>query len=149
MLNIVGQAPGRTSDPDRPLEARNSRERLEHLLSVSLDECHVVNLLSKYPGPAAGKGDLFPLHRARRAARVIDLATAPVVLVGLRVAEAFGVEHPRHFQRCEVRGRPAIVVPHPSGVSTWWNDPRNVEAGRAEVLAWKTKWKTLLKKHTT
>jgi hypothetical protein len=49
-----------------------------------------------------------------------------LVLVGKRVALAMELGALRFFER---HGG-AIVVPHPSGRNTWWNDPLNVSAGR-------------------
>ena len=71
-----------------------------------------------------------------------------VVLLGLNVARAFGITNPKLFQRTTLvlestgalgsvgvtveegsqGGRysiSAVIFPHPSGVSHWWNDKRN------------------------
>lgn len=59
--------------------------------------------------------NLLPLLEGRR-----------VVFLGRRVAEAFGIRRP--FLRWNVEQDKRILsctIPHPSGKSRWWNDPRN------------------------
>lgn len=92
-----------------------------------LERLEATNLLETFPGHAAGKGDHFPRRRARRCAKKMcgSLRGRTVLLAGKRVAEAFGVvtdyltwhDHPEGFR--------AVVIPHPSGVNRWWNDPEN------------------------
>jgi uracil-DNA glycosylase len=132
IIVIVGQAPGPRSDPGEPLSGASGR-RLAALCDVAcadfLARFRRVNLLPRWPG-AAGKGDLFPAERAHRAAFRIDLGNADlVILLGFAVARAFGVRR-GYFQRAEVRGIAAVVAPHPSGISHWWNEPANVRRAR-------------------
>lgn len=106
-----------------------------------------VNLFEDWPG-SAGKGSRFPLPEARgRAAALLlsvragfefdgsDVAAARrVVLVGRRVASAFGLERRPFYEWLplnEIADLPAVIVPHPSGVSRVWNDP----ATRLRVLS--------------
>lgn len=58
-----------------------------------------------------------------------------MLLAGKRVASAFGLDEeyladPVAFP---IGGRPVAVhvVPHPSGVNRWWNEPANRERARA------------------
>lgn len=92
-----------------------------------LERVEAVNVLERFPGPDGAKGDRFPRGRARRRARHLlpSLRGRTVLLAGKRVAEAFGVnaeyltwhEHPEGFR--------VVVIPHPSGVNRWWNEPEN------------------------
>ena len=133
MILTIAQAPNSNGSNVRPLSGRSGR-RLARILGLDLDDMlaqlHPVNLLSRFYGKS-GKGDAFPPAEARRAAEQFDLGNADaVVLLGHGVAAAFGYrgEYLRWF---ELRGRRAIVVPHPSGVSRWYNDPANVERVQA------------------
>lgn len=138
---IVGQAPGRNYGADRPLEGPSGRrlERLAGLPEGGLDaRFALANLLPRWPG-GCGKGDLFPRREAREAAqeaRAHLREFARVVLLGRNVAAAFGLADLPYLQWAALddgrrRGWPRVaVVPHPSGVNHFWNDPANV--ARAE-----------------
>lgn len=97
-----------------------------------------MNLLAEYPGPArSGKGDAFPRSRAAAGARRLapSLAGRRAVLLGRAVAGAFRLPGDVPFLtwvEAEVRGvRISVaVVPHPSGVNTWWNDAGNRRCAR-------------------
>jgi hypothetical protein len=52
-----------------------------------------------------------------------------VLVAGTRAAAALGLR-PDYFAAQALGGRPAYVVPHPSGVNRWWNDPANRAAAR-------------------
>lgn len=93
-----------------------------------------MNLLPEWPG-SSGKGSLFPLVEAAEAAasleRSPELARSSVVLLcGKRVAAAFGEERRGYFEPFARCGRVWAVVPHPSGVNMWWNEPENREEWR-------------------
>lgn len=85
-----------------------------------------VNLLGRWPG-SAGKGSRFPrcdhtlasIAGGRRA-----------LLLGRRVAASVGCGRVPYLRWVDVGGVEAAVVPHPSGVNRWWNDPANREAAR-------------------
>lgn len=47
-----------------------------------------------------------------------------VLLLGGRVAEAFGV-HDAYFVKNALGPAEGYIVPHPSGVSRWWNEHHN------------------------
>lgn len=125
---IVGEAPSmRTS---RPFAGR-SGERLAELAGVSLDvlrdRYRLVNLLRHWPGPNPhGKGSAWEPGLARDRAAAIRLAPGSI-LCGRRVAQAFGLPRVAFFEPDE---RGVVVIPHPSGISRWWNDPQNVDEAR-------------------
>lgn len=144
-IALVGQAPNENGDPELPLTGRAGR-KLAELMGVSwrtyLMRTIRTNLIVEFPGKK-GKGDAFPLDAAREAARAwrVPGDAACVVLVGLKVAAAFGhgkvppcrmflaefpCERPRHQHRLV----PCVTVPHTSGINTWYNDPKNVAAAR-------------------
>lgn len=102
------------------------------------------NLLDEWPGRKAGsrKGSGFPSGPARAAAYSVleevadgtrSLIPSRVLLAGLRVAAAFGLRAPQpYFTEVMVCGGiPFEIVPHPSGVSRWWNSSANQRQARA------------------
>lgn len=148
---LVGEAPARTGQRNlhiclvaRALDAPPKDGYLDHLrarhaelFDFIVDTRHA-NLLGRWPGPAR-RGSAFPMKEARAAAgaflEVIDIVRPEVILLaGRRVAAAF--HHNMHhegtdyFEELELAGREARVVPHPSGVNRWWNDPANRERAR-------------------
>lgn len=126
---VIGEAPGRRMGS--VLSSPEYERKLPGLLALRR-----VNLLADWPGPAA-HGAQFPLDEAKRAAAALwgrEPADVEFVLLGTRVASAF---HLRRRQYSFLRGntfywlgsrRWVTVVPHPSGVNRWWNDPANREA---------------------
>lgn len=124
-MTVVGQAPGPNTDPAEPLSGASGR-RLAALCGSAFP-FERVNVLDAWPG-RCGKGDAFP--KPVRSPLVRSLAAGGadhrVVLLGRSVASLFGLAAVPWF---EWRGR-FVVVPHPSGISHWWNDPANVERAR-------------------
>lgn len=129
---IVGQAPGPRSG-SAPFDGL-SGDRLGRYMGFSgreelraTAECH--NLLTRYPGPRGSKGDRFPRWKARTAARELStsLRERRVLLAGRLVAEAFGVRAEYFKWVRHAASFDAVVIPHPSGVNHWWNDPLNRE----------------------
>lgn len=147
---LVGEAPSPGADPD-PLLALTGRSgrRLAALagLAYPIDYCRSfgrINLLQN-PMPAApgGRGSVFDHARARLAAdRLVDIVgqRSFLVLLGRRVARAFDVSDACWFEwnlamwgaeSGVARAAHLAVVPHPSGTSSFWNDPTNrLRAGR-------------------
>lgn len=130
---LVGEAPSRTSDPAVPFSGR-SGDRLRELLGRPLEDAFEIrNLLAEWPG-AAAKGSAWDRGAARE--RAVEITRLDwyrgrlLVAVGRRVARAFALPALPYL---EVVGEkyPAAVLPHPSGVDRWFNDPQNVEAARA------------------
>lgn len=132
---FVGQAPSRDSEPGQPFSGR-SGEKLAGLLSVTkaefLAKVRRINLIERYPGKN-GKGDAFPVAEARMKALLLQerymMRPVRFVLVGKNVARAFGIRRPQYFVHGwfygPFQGMSWTVVPHPSGVSRWWNDAGN------------------------
>lgn len=128
---LVGEA---SNLPDRGEAFRGRSGRfLARLLGVDLAEFHwlfdCVNLLYRRQGKRSGarKGDLFDAAAAKRAARRLDVRGRVVVLAGKRVARAFGLADPPWLRRIALgRGEAScFVVPHPSGIVTWYNELLN------------------------
>jgi hypothetical protein len=89
------------------------------------------NVFDRWPGAFDGKGDRFPMARARERAQVLReaLRGRRVVFVGKAVAKAFGVSGDvLCWRRAGHLGFEFSVVPHPSGINTWWNDEDNRRA---------------------
>jgi uracil-DNA glycosylase len=130
-LIIVGQAPGRRGDPRQTLKGKVGR-RLARTFGVSEEQytlcTELHNVLECWPGKH-GKGDRFPMAAAREAARNLKptLEGNRVLLLGRAVAAAFGVRVGYltwiHLGACLV-----AVLPHPSGINRWWNEPKNRRA---------------------
>ncbi len=152
---IVGQAPGKDT-VGKPAFSGKSGPKFAKLLGIDhdrlWDEFEVVNLVDRYPGSAA-KGDNFPMDEAREKVARLRAAGLPerVILVGKNVARAFGLHKPmptpfgpyahvlKFFEwyddpddeRTDTQYPPRFcIVPHPSGVSRFWNDPDNVRAAK-------------------
>lgn len=125
---FVGEAPGRTPGP--AFWGRGGARIRALAPSLAFK---AINLLDRWPG-SAGRGARFP-RRAAEDGRGRVLAACqgvPVVLfAGRRVARVFGLARAPYFRfvRLADGGRRA-VVPHPSGVNRWWNDPANVRRAR-------------------
>lgn len=129
---LVGEAPARTTVGARPFTGRTG-DRLAELAGLERlrDGFDAVNLLDRWPGPAGPKGSAFPLALARPAAEALRprIRRRRVILVGRRVASAFRLASLPYLTW---EGQVA-VLPHPSGVCRWWNEPENVELA-AEFL---------------
>lgn len=130
---FVGEAP--SSRPGPPLGGAAGR-RLALLAGLPEAElrrrCEFVNLLDRCPPlQANGKGRTFDSSAAQAAARSLERALpgGRFVLLGARVARAFGIWH-RDRLPISDSGR-FLVLPHPSGIVIWYNDKRNVR--RASV----------------
>lgn len=132
---LLGESPSRDSDPLTPFSGR-SGDRLRALLGRELEDVFDVrNLLPAWAGPA-GKGSLWPRIEARHAALALlpEIEGRRVVMCGRRVASAFGVRPDVPFLTWLPLDRYA-VIPHPSGVVRWWNEPGNVEAAAGFLRA--------------
>lgn len=125
---LVGEAPCQKGGLPFTGRAGTVLEDLAGFNPRSAFDC--VNLLPAWPGHA-GKGSAFPMHDARVAATAMlsVLPTGKVVIVaGKRAARAFGVKAPAFLSWQFVDGKLLGIIPHPSGVNRWLNDPVNREA---------------------
>ncbi len=138
---LIGQAPCRTGDPSKPLTGAAGR-RIAALMGLTsfgyLRRFDRVNVFDRFPG-RKGKGDEFPLDAARfrafaiSSSYTIDGARPFVLFFGRKTGQAFYFREPYL-----VWGTSALfgtstrcaVVPHPSGINRWWNDPANVRRAR-------------------
>lgn len=134
---IVGEAPSKNEDPERPIEGRIGL-RLATCAGLTLPEflAHFdrVNLLHVRQDTAA-HGFPFDLGLATQAAAAIRRMFTNemvVLLLGKRVAAAFGLSHADYFLQLSLNGPDIRVIPHPSGINRWWNDPKNMRS--AEVF---------------
>lgn len=130
---LVGEAPSRTSDPAVPFSGRSGR-RLSSL-GLDLENIGRVNLFAEWPGHSTrSDGSAWKKKEAREEARTLapKLRGKLVVLAGLRVADAFGYRPPSALLSIDAdsRGFEYAVIPHPSRVNRWWNEP-----GREEAVA--------------
>lgn len=132
---IIGEAPSKNEFPPTPIEGRIGR-RLASYAGLSFEEFLTrfdrVNLLSVRQDTAE-KGFTFDRVAALESWRIIARRIKPgqtVLLLGKRVADAVGCVND-YFEPCRlVGGITLYVVPHPSGVSRWWNDEKNKERMR-------------------
>lgn len=127
---LIGQAPAKYSEGLPALCGHSGR----HLASLAglppaafMAAVETRNLLSHFPGAAAGGGDLFPRRAARAAAERMEaeLVGRRVLFVGAGVASVFGHlgTPPLAWHRGD--GYRFAVIPHPSTVNRWWNDYAN------------------------
>jgi uracil-DNA glycosylase len=135
---FVGQGPSQDGDPYRPLEG-TAAARLGSLLDAPEDYfigCFArINLNSEWIGKVAGdgKGDVFDLAEGRASAKVLIRGSwTHYVLLGKRVAERFDAKG-EFLQTISHGQKHFLILPHPSGINRWWNEPNNVAAA-AEKL---------------
>jgi uracil-DNA glycosylase len=129
---FIGEAPGKRWKPgDKPLGGRSAGV-LAKLLGLDSEDFYgridAVNLMDKWPGPGpSGKGATFDPVRAMHAAVAVPVEGRRVVYCGRRVARAFGFVVKEFFVQIpnDARAAESWVIPHPSGINRWWNDPKN------------------------
>lgn len=125
---LVGEANPYGGDPDMalyPLPEHASGGRLARILGLSrgeylrtFDRCNLCAVEWRLP-------------EARERARQLVAENRVMVLLGAKVARAFGGEY-EPFTRSGV-GSAVYVLPHPSGLNRAWNEPGAVERARALV----------------
>ncbi len=133
---LIGQAPNEHGDPRRPLEGKLG-EKLCRLFGCSWAEyCRSTqrfNVLPGWPGKQ-GNGDRFPRALAIQNARrmVWSFADCAVLFVGVATASVFKIKQPAlRWKRRQLQDGgfyQAAVLPHPSGVNRWWNEPSHRRA---------------------
>ena len=114
---FVGEAPSK-----RPSIGRNSsRGRLANLVGVKPLELRWTNLFEHLV-------EEFDQEEARAAAARINGRESRLILLGQKVAKAFGLERPIALRWMLHRGSWVAVIPHPSGLNRWWNEAENRDA---------------------
>ena len=135
-LLFIGQSPSRETDGLPPFVGKCGRflAKLLGLTQAEMLEQHdFLNVLPHYPGKSVG-GDRFPMSEARVAAsgKVEQMRGRTVVLLGSNVARAFGFRAFQYGEFYEIRDQenwsrvvvPRVtIVPHPSGICRYYNDP--------------------------
>jgi uracil-DNA glycosylase len=125
---ILGEAPGRNGDPDRPL-AGAAGKRLALMAGYRhwdelIDHFDLMNLLYEYPGEATrGGGAAFPGDEAREAQAGLweHLRGRVVVLLGARLRRLYRVPEFHRWVYNTRRGVAMAAVPHPSGLTRLYN----------------------------
>lgn len=135
---FIGQAPAFHGQKE-PLIGKSSK-RLEKLCGLSKKQLNIyfdkTNIFKHFPGKMRhSKGDQFDMQKARILAKQMDLDKYRlVVFLGLNVAKAFEIKRPRLFKEVYLSKEDhlqhlsrGVILPHPSGVSHFWNtlDNRN------------------------
>lgn len=108
--------------------------------SVPMARTAAIELLGRWLAADLARRDAGRPFRTPPPGRVggVDVADTPFVLLGARVAAAFGI-HPfipftvftADKRAPDCAGRPIIVLPHPSGLNRLWSDPSAVPRARA------------------
>jgi uracil-DNA glycosylase family 4 len=161
MAMLIGQAPGwREIETGLPF-AHDAGRRLAGwmaLAGIGIDDLrgrwYMTSVGKCYPGRRAGASVDSPPSRAevQRWTPVLDdevRLVAPRLLVlvgGLAHRFAFGndarlddlVGRPLRWERAE--GAAVLALPHPSGASTWLNDPARAELWRRGIALLGTAW---------
>jgi uracil-DNA glycosylase len=138
---LYGQAPGIVEGEERrPWRGRAGRT-LRRWLELDEDEFYstfyCASVTRCYPGRAAsGRGDRMPTREEQELCEVwrdhelrLLRPTLIVTVGGLAAARLLGVRSVSESVGREYRlgDAVAIALPHPSGASSWLNDPRNRE----------------------
>lgn len=141
---LVGEAPSKNEATEAPLAGRVGR-RLASLCGLSFEEYldffERVNLLHVRQDTKE-KGFEFDFVAATQAAHALWLSEdafasgRTILLLGRRVARAFS-ETTEYFEgrTTASQGIKIYVLPHPSGVSRWWNEEANYRRA-AEFMQW-------------
>jgi len=148
-IYFVGQAPSRETDGQPPFVGKAGKFLAEELMGITQEQMlrdhDFVNVLDRWPGKGIN-GDLFPLAKARIAARGLteNLRDRVVILLGNNVARAFGCDKFEYFRWYEVRhpdnnnvviAKRCAIIPHPSGVNRLWNLKNNRIVARKFLMS--------------
>ena len=161
---LIGQAPGRREIETGLPFAWDAGKRLAGWLAaggIGIDEFrerwYVTSVGRCYPGRAEGASVDRPPSRAEverwapfLRAEVGLLRPALVLLVGaLAHRFAFGPDARlddlvgRELAWADAPGASVIALPHPSGASTWLNDPNRVQLWRRSIALLRDRWSEL------
>lgn len=153
---LVGQAPGKVEVGDRrPFAGRAGKTLFSWLREAGVDEgdfrrdVYIAAITRCYPGPSpSGRGDRVPSPREREMcsgwleSELRIIRPALLVPVGRLAMDRFlgkgklsELVGRRHIARHEGGESVVIPLPHPSGASSWVNEPEHrALLGRALVL---------------
>jgi uracil-DNA glycosylase len=161
---LIGQAPGRREIEIGLPFAGDAGKRLVGWLGLAgigvgefRDEWYVTSVGKCYPGRAAGSSVDKPPSQAEVAlwgpylVEELRLVDPQLVLLigGLAHRFAFGTGARldnlvgRELTWADARHASVICLPHPSGASTWLNDPEHVELWRRGIDLVKRRWDDL------
>ena len=104
-------------------------EKLARMLRVHplrlYSRCGRANLNARWNGKN-GKGDAFNAEEGKAAAeRLLSNKDGNFVLLGRAVARCFGLGDADFCSVAKVGPRQFLILPHPSGINAWWNNPAN------------------------
>jgi uracil-DNA glycosylase len=155
-LMLIGQAPGATEPAlGYPFGGEASQRLFRWLARAGWDErsfratCYITSVTKCFPGSSPnGSGDRVPGAAERKLcwrwleAELALVQPEVVVPVGTLAIKLF---YPRDVKLADViggsrideQGRLIIPLPHPSGTSRWFNEPRN--QGRLERALYRLK----------
>lgn len=123
---LVGEANPYSRNPDHallPWPERASGRWLMDILGLSERE-----YLRRFERVNLCVGRQWSWGEAKQRAATIRAAwKPPIILLGKKVAEAFGVGDQPAFTRVGS----LYLVPHPSGLNRVWNDPESITRARA------------------
>lgn len=123
----IGENPGLSGDSEATLEGSVGK-RLASYAGLTwreyLDLTERRNLFPEYVHP-------WPREEARDRAELIfpSLIGRRTLLLGQRVATAFAFHWPV-LNWVSIGPVTVAIVPHPSGLNRWWNDPINATMAR-------------------
>lgn len=124
---IVGEMPGKRTDPDCPMFPYPHTSAGGRLMKMSgldpasyLSSFHRVNLIPRF-------FKSWPYGEAQKYARSIleEYVGRPIICLGTRVADAFGAASGHYAWYPSTAVTPLVRVPHPSGLNRAYNTPAN------------------------
>ena len=143
---LVGQAPGKVEVGDRrPFAGRAGKTLFSWLAQAGVDEAafrrdvYIAAITRCYPGPSpSGRGDRVPSTREREMcsgwleSELRIIRPALLIPVGRLAIDRFlgagklsELVGKRHLVRHDGGESVAIPLPHPSGASSWINEPEH------------------------
>jgi hypothetical protein len=140
VIYLVGESNPHSEDPEfalYPAPKGSSGERLCKVLGMDPKE-----YLRTFERRNLLQGDKWDAAEAAKTARGILLESkgAPIVMLGRRVGQAFGLEDVPFFDAYPMGGGSlAVLLPHPSGRNREWNAADCQARARAVVgilLSW-------------
>lgn len=128
---LIGQAPSRTSQGKLPFSGQSGK-RLADLAVIPQKDLKnyfkMINVFDYWPG-RSGKGDAFPRDKIPDKLRKMVASYSATIFVGRGVADRFKFNPPEYliWYSYPHRKQAASILPHPSGVNRWYNDPQNLK----------------------